>query len=794
MVELRDKRILIDGEPVLVFSGEIHYFRLPRDQWEDRIQKLKDLGANAVATYIPWLVHEPREGHIDLDGSLRPEHDLTAFIDLCHRNGLWFIARPGPFVMAELKNEGIPYWVYEKHPEAVPVSWDGERCRSRTLNYLSPGFLRAVERWYGAVMPLLAERLQPQGGPVIAVQLDNEVGMLQWVTNQPDFSEEAARDFHAWLMARYSTDGLARRYSVDPDDPAAFVQVLRVGLPEVGAALHLDYGDYTRGRFARYIATLRRFAEENGVTGVPFIVNIHGSGGGRGTHFPIGIHQLMEAYTQAAGYLSGSDHYFGELTRENAPDFYSMNAFMAAVHRPEQPLSSLEFEVGTGDYGETAAVRQSGASTDFKARLSIVQGNRLLNYYLLAGGVNPPLLDPVGDGNDRIAFTGERHGFAAPISPEGELDPTYWALRETTQTLRAVAPKLADMDEEHDPLALGFLPDYYKTDMHRPGPMETIVRDLGRTRGPLEILTRSLLFEGYRFPAFDLQNREPDPERTPVLMLAAAQHMDALVQQRLAEYVDRGGKLFLFGSFPALDMEGQPCPILANFLGLRPLDRREASEHCYLSIKGEGWAATEPEVRVEWAQTFDADGPEVFMKVRSTGEACGVERSVGRGQAVVLASTYPAHGRLFSAIFNRLGLSPGISHGWTGGGVLSSSVRNRLGERFLNLINLDAEEKPLTLSQDGEPLFGDEVIYLPGRSARLLPLNVQFGPLIIRYATTEIVEAGSGFVRFRATHREERVLLESERELVAQGAAVTQEGREYKLRLPPNQSISVRAT
>ena len=121
MIEIRNKQIRIDGEPRLIIGGEVHYFRLKREEWQDRLSKLKAANCNAVASYIPWLCHEPVEGEPDLEGRTRPELDLGAFIDLCRENGLYFLARPGPFIMAEMKNEGLPYWVYSEHPEAVDL-------------------------------------------------------------------------------------------------------------------------------------------------------------------------------------------------------------------------------------------------------------------------------------------------------------------------------------------------------------------------------------------------------------------------------------------------------------------------------------------------------------------------------------------------------------------------------------------------------------------------------------------------------------------------------------------------
>lgn len=779
MVALRNRRIVIDDKPVLIFAGEIHYFRLSRAEWVDRIKKLKDLGCNAVASYIPWLIHEPRDGVFDLNGRFRPENDLGAFIDLCHEYGLWFIARPGPFIMAEMKNEGIPYWVYTKYPDAIPTSFRDEKATTHTLDFLNEGFLKAAERWYSQVMPLIASRLQTKGGPVISVQLDNEIGMLCWVSNQPDLSEDVLCDFAKWLGDRYSETELKSRYSFDLNDPAPRAKALRNPRPEEGPAFLRDYGDFERNRFARYVAKLRLFAENHGVRDVPFIVNIHGSGGGRGIQFPIGIHQLYEAYTQDDGYLPGSDHYLGDLTRDNAPDLYYINAFMAAVNRPEQPLSSVEFEVGSGDYGDMGSQRYSNAAADHKIRLSIAQGNRLLNYYLLAGGRNPHLLDPVGDGNDRVAFTGERHGFAAPINPEGELDPTYFGLKTTTSVMNAVAHKLADMDEEHDGMALAFLPEYYKTDFKIKGPEEEIVRGIESAREPLGTLTRGLLFGSFRFTGFDIQNQDPKVSQTPAIAFASCRYLDGKVQARLASYVEAGGKLFLFGEFPTSDMEGKPCSILGDRLGIKPAGIKESNERHHLAVKGVGPFADEPEVTLWRAQVFTEPSAGVLFRIVDTKAPTSIHVRVGKGEAIVSTGNFPAHVSTLLRMLELMGIRPGIKHNYRLDGLVTTTVANIKGERFLTVINLDALEKRFHLSEGGKDLFGGRAISLSGKDARLLPLGVTFGGVTVDYATTELLHVSASQLAFRATGFTETVRLSSTTKPTTNHGRVHQDGNHW---------------
>ena len=146
-------------------SGEVHYFRVARAEWGQRLDLLVEAGCDTVASYIPWIFHELPDGTIDVTGETRPERDIGAFIDLAAEKGLRFIARPGPFIMAELKNEGIPFRVYRDHPEIVPLGWDGEQVASRTVDYLAPAFLAESGRWFDAIMPVLAPRLQPARRP-----------------------------------------------------------------------------------------------------------------------------------------------------------------------------------------------------------------------------------------------------------------------------------------------------------------------------------------------------------------------------------------------------------------------------------------------------------------------------------------------------------------------------------------------------------------------------------------------------------------------------------------------------
>ena len=726
MIQIQDKQILIDGEPRVVMAGEIHYFRVARDEWEQRILLLKVAGCNAVASYIPWLWHELPDGTIDVTGATRPERDIAAFIDLCAAHDLWFIARPGPFIMAELKNEGLPFRLYTEHPEIVPSGWDGKPAPSRTVDYLAPAYLEECDRWFGAILPLIAERLQPRGGNVIAVQLDNEIGMLAWVTNSPDLTDHLLADFAEW--AQRSRAG-AVTYPLVPDD-------LRSPSEEWAGPLRQDLAVFMRDRFRRYVEALRAMAEARGVVDVPFLINVHGTEGGSGEPFPIGISQLVETYAGVPGVLSGSDHYMGDMTLNTTTDLYVINAFMDAVHTPDQPTTSLEFEAGSGDYGGGVDNQYDPSTVDLKTRRSMAQGNRAINYYLFAGGINPPLEEPVGDGNDRISFTGERHGTAAPVGPEGQKGMTYAATARTVHSVRLHERWLSRMQEDHDGVQLGLVLDAYATEYHHPDSalMTEVVEDLQRHRGagPRRALVRSMLLAGYRFGAVHLQRDEP----TGVVALSSGRHLAPEVQQGLVDHLARGGGLLLLGMVPDRDLEGSPCTILGDALGLRGGDLVWANNHYYPSAVASGWAAPWPETRIGWVQALEHDRGDVVLR-DVDGAVCGVDVEVGAGRAVALTAELPSSPVLFARALVRLGVSPGLGLDADIPGIFATTSSTPQGERMLHVVNITGHHNAVRLSFDGAPL-GDGSLVVPPRTGAFLAMGLDTALGRIQWANAEL--------------------------------------------------------
>ncbi|WP_314175330.1 beta-galactosidase [Streptomyces winkii] len=750
------KRLLIDGDPVLVLAGEIHYFRLKRSDWQSRLDLAKEAGLNTIATYIPWMWHETADGSIDVTGRTRPERDLGAFLDLCVAEGFHVIARPGPFTMAELKGEGVPHRVREEHPEIVPKGWDGQKDTAQTVDYLAPAYLKEVRRWYDAVIPVIAKRRHRKGGHgVIACQLDNEIGMLPWVSNHPALTDGTLKAFNSWLDETYGAD-LGGRYPFADKPADERDAAIRAPEDAYAPALMHDLGAFTRGRFARYVSTLRKSAENNGLKGVPFLINIHGTSDGGAKKFPIGISQLMETWSQEPGIFAGSDFYLGGLTVKNVTDLYLVNAFTESVQDADQPLSALEFDAGHADYGDNLDNQEDAESGDLKTRLCLAQGVKMINYYLFAGGFNPKLDKPVGDGNDRIGITGERHGFSAPVDPEGRRNLSYEPLKQTLHTVGGLAQTLAGMVPEYDEVALGFVPDHYLTEYHPPGreSVDAILADIEDTRGfgPRGALSRAMLLGGFRYRAVDVQSGRLDPDRTPVLALATGKNLATKVQRELVRYLEAGGRLLLSGRIPQEDMAGGKSTELGDALGLKPGKTLTDADRFWLSATSHGWAAPRAEIRVAKAQLCTPSKGSTVLREVSTGKGCGFDVPVGKGRAVVVTTDYRCDLDFWLRALKALGATPALTHSATDPGLFLLTTRAAEGGgRLLHALNVTSGlDQEFTVSEKGKALFGGEKLRVPGRSGAILPLGLEAGGGRIAYATAEITGVAKSRVAFRA--------------------------------------------
>ncbi|MET8975380.1 beta-galactosidase [Streptomyces sp. NPDC004539] len=156
-IRIDGRGLWVDGRPRTLLCASLFYFRLPREQWRARLAQVKASGYTCVDVYLPWNFHELAPG----DWSFEGRRDVAAFLDLAHEQGLYVIARPGPYICSEWDGGALPAW----------LGLDEElRVRQN-----EPRYLEQVAAWYDRALPLLAERQYPAGGSVVMVQLENEL-------------------------------------------------------------------------------------------------------------------------------------------------------------------------------------------------------------------------------------------------------------------------------------------------------------------------------------------------------------------------------------------------------------------------------------------------------------------------------------------------------------------------------------------------------------------------------------------------------------------------------------------
>lgn len=211
----------LDGKPFRLIGGAIHYFRVPREYWKDRLLKLIELGCNTVETYVAWNAHEPYKNQLDFSGNL----DIVAFVELAQSLGQHVIVRPGPYICAEWDFGGLPWWLLAEDDLAI-------RCAD-------PAYLRHVEDFYRELLPRLLPLLSTLGGPIIAMQIENEYGyfgndsvylkylrdlMVRSGVNVPLFTSDGT--YQNLTIHNGGIDGILRTANFG-SDPATRFNVLR---------------------------------------------------------------------------------------------------------------------------------------------------------------------------------------------------------------------------------------------------------------------------------------------------------------------------------------------------------------------------------------------------------------------------------------------------------------------------------------------------------------------------------------------------------------------------------------
>ncbi len=559
---------LSNGQRVFLISGELHYFRVPHQGWRDRLEKLKDAGGNCVATYVPWLLHEPEEGRFDFNEA---QLDFERFLEQCQEVGLWAVVRPGPYQYSELLHGGLPDWLIKNYPQILAQKLDGSLINPElSVSYLHPIFLEKTRHWFEEVVPRLARYQTSRGGPVAAVQIDNELmGIHEWFGSW-DYHPEVmglGREIGSTLPHGRWTNFLKSRYaSLDHLNASwdTHTKSWSDALPvdeEISGNLAnkrrlKDYNDFYFRTAAEFFCLLGVWLKEFGID-VPLI---HNSGGpGMNAYFEETLRQMGD------NFLLGSDHYYnlgldwGDGTHPTpkyaSKVFYSLEM----LRHMGMPPTVLEMPGGSAmDYPPIL-----GHDLEAAYLTNLAYGMKGYNIYVFAGGKNPP-----GVADPSVGMS--TYDYGAGIAPDGALRELYFVEKKVADFIHA-HPWLTSAQRMTD-CRLGLVREYARS---------AHFSRLDHPNFVSNYTAWTLMRKGFMMTAFcaslspgmvDMDHDDWLEDVQKPLMLATGSALSQSIQERVVRFLHKGGKLLLAPEVPYLDEFFQPCTILSDYLGINHQD------------------------------------------------------------------------------------------------------------------------------------------------------------------------------------------------------------------------------
>jgi beta-galactosidase len=544
----------VDGKPVHLISGEFHYFRVPKKDWKARMELFKQAGGNCIATYVPWLLHEPEEGKF-VFGSGDGVHDLEDFLKTAKDEGLYVIARPGPYQYSELKYGGLPGWLVEKHPEIRAKTWEGKDILTESVSFVHPVFLAGAKAWFDRVCPILARYTVANGGPVAFVQLDNEVmgmhlwnGSLDYNPVSMGFGKKEGR-YPQFLWRKF---GSVEKLNFDYGTQYTSFQQVKPPKPEgetdeFELRRRKDYFEFYLETTTEYFQTLASWIRAAGIE-VPLV---HNSGNP----------DMNALFVEMAGkmgktFLLGSDHYYNlgpDWAQNNPTPQYALNVFYSLEMLRLMGYPPTVFEMPSGSCADWPPVTPEDARACYFTNLAF--GMKGHNYYIFTGGPNPP-----GAG-----VTTDLYDYGAPVGAKGEIRPLYAVQKDLAGFLQKY-PWLAEARREFDcRFALDFECARSRHFWKARGKYDLTGDEAWEflRRGALT----SALCAGLSPVFCDLgSDAWLSDVKTPVVVVSSPS-MSAAKQMRIVEFLKKGGRILLLPVVPTLDDRFNSCNILQEFLG-----------------------------------------------------------------------------------------------------------------------------------------------------------------------------------------------------------------------------------
>ncbi|MBN2406387.1 MAG: beta-galactosidase [Elusimicrobia bacterium] len=708
-------------KPFFVYSGEMHYFRIPRRLWGVHLKKAKKAGLNAVSTYIPWCIHERNEGEFDFKS-------ISDFIKEVEKHGLHLIARVGPVSNAEMVLEGLPVWLIEKYKNSFLKGKDlGNLPHVTLVAYNSPAFIKCVEKWYSGLLPIISRNQIHKGGCISMVQLCNEIGMVHWLNKAADYNSYSDDMYRDFLKGKYGDiKSLNSRYGTAYPGFSDVNQPSDINIKEGENMLpYFDWMYYYFEYYAQYFSRLNGLALEHDIS-VPVIANIPQfydyDVRGRGIFSPMTSLMFSRFRDYVKEVVFGGAYQMRRLDYENFHDVYITSEVVKMITTKGVPSMCCELQFGI----MRDRPKLYPQDVELNLKTSAASGLDALNGYMFSGGVN----------EEYFGAMGINHGWQAPLTPDGRENPHYAPIAEFGKIIKSFGSEIAQ-SKKSDDLAIGFYKPYYATEYLSGSFIDKL--EYFRTQLFFDGLARMITLAGYTYVFVDIQDASPEElKKYRHIAVLSFDFMDGATQKKLAEYVKSGGRLILYPEVPVKDITGEKEESLAREFALEVSGKADGK---FVYIDGKQTLVNSS------IQVLKNRGKGTAMGYSENRQLCSVINTCGEGKVLVMGfglnHTFDNQVDRVGYLLDRFGVRKTVET--MPGSEVSAVVRKKDESGFLFLTNYHQVPKAtwLKLRLPGEktvtriPSRG--TMKMPVRVSFIIPLNVRVSDdLKIRYSTHEV--------------------------------------------------------
>jgi beta-galactosidase len=619
----------LNNKDIFIYSGEIHYFRVPRKLWKKHLLKLKEANCNTVSTYIPWSWHEFKDNIFDFTGQTNSQRDLTGFLELCSELNLLVIVKPGPYILAEYKLHGIPEWLYAKHPEIQAVTEKGYLHPTHMSTYLHPVFLRYAKRWYKKVMPIIKKHQIYNNKSIIMMQLCNEIAFYYWISAEADYNRACLNYYHRFLKKHYKNiQSLNKVYK------SRYKKFDSVYPPRGRVKSKKDYLRYRdwhlfyRWYYAKYLARLLKEVRALGIE-VGVFHNLPGWIDGKAVEYPVNIIMYDRLKDIAPEVILGVDHIPEMVDFRNLGDDYICNEVTQAMQGRKFPTLGIEIQAGTRHH----KTRVYPGDLELFYKTCLVHGMKGINLYMFSQGINP----------ERQGSLGPVFYWQTPLDVEGQEGPLYETVKKIGKLIKTHGLNLINTERRSE-ICVGFYRPYYYTEFLIPafGDRRINVYDLGLDYDAKDTrdfvlfngILKSLKLLNQDFNMEDLQSVNLSTlKKYKQLWVVSLDYMDLATQKKLFSYVKDGGHLIIMPTLADKDLNLNKCSFLHDKFKIK----RESVEfpiHPKVDLLGikdfQGLS------RINTYSTGDA---EVIAETED-GKCCGLSKKAGKGRLTLLGTGF----------------------------------------------------------------------------------------------------------------------------------------------------------